>query len=151
MKQQINGVVIVMDLNKLNRWATEELFKILEDIPELKGIAYLVFSSPNGQCMLTANRLEIYNSFPEFFIQNEHYKKINELLTTKNKEKELKDLLGTLAVSPDVCIEFRFEKLKYKLIELLKKHPGVKQPEHMMRPACIRVILTPVNDVDLSD
>jgi hypothetical protein len=140
-----------MDLNKLNRWAKEELSKILEDIPELKGSAYLVFSSLKGQCMLTANRIDIYNSFPEFFIKNEHHRKINELLNTKNKHKELNDLLDTLLISPDVFIEFRFEKLNYNLIEVLKKHPRIKQPENMMRPSWIRVILTPVNEVELSD
>jgi len=140
-----------MNLEKLNQWAKDEFSKIIEDIPELKGNAYMVFSSPDGQCKLTANRLEIYNAFPEFFVKNEHHEKINQLINTKNESEVLKGLLETLTISQDVFIEFRFEKLKYKLIESLKKHPGVKQPLHMMGPAWIRVILIPVKDAFMSD
>ena len=133
-----------MNLDKICKWAGEELSKILEDIPELKGNAYLIFSSPSGQCKLTANKLEIYTSFPEFFIKNEHHKKINQLLSIKKENKELKNLLETLIISDDVLIEFRFEKLDYKLIKSLKKHPRVRQPVQMMRSAYIRVVLSPV-------
>jgi hypothetical protein len=138
-----------MNLNKLSKCAAEELSKILEDIPELKGNAYLVFSSPFGQCKLTVNKLEIYKSFPEFFNKDENHDKINQLLSSKNESKELKGLLETLTISEDVLIEFRFEKLDYKLIESLKKHPRVRQPVHMMRSAYIRVVLSPVNEYNL--
>lgn len=48
-----------MDLKKLTQWAKKELAFIMEDIPVLKKNTYLVYSSPYGQCNLTADRLEI--------------------------------------------------------------------------------------------
>lgn len=140
-----------MNLEKLHQWAKDKFSKISDDIPELKGNAYLVFSSTSGQCKLTSNRLEIYKSFPDFFIKDKHHTKINQLINSGNEVKELKDLIDTLAISNDILLEFRFEKPDYKLIESLKRHPNIRQPVHMMRPAWIRVILAPISELKHSD
>lgn len=139
-----------LNLNKIIQWAKNELSLILDDIPDLKGNVYLVYSSPSGQCNLTANRLEIYRSFPAFFIKDGNHSKINELIQ-KNEGEATKGLLENLVISPDVQIEFRFEAFNNRLLETLKKHPKVKQPEKMMRSAYIRVILSPVNEIDISE
>lgn len=141
-----------MDLKKLTQWAKEELALILEDIPELKKNAYLVYSSPYGQCNLTADRLEIYKSFPSFFTIDDNHKKIKQILQNKDeKNKELSGLLDSLLIADNTNIEFRFEKLNYELIDLLKRHPKVRQPERMMRRSWIRVRLISLNDQYLSD
>ena len=147
-----------MDLEKLSQWAKRQLSVIITDIPELKENAYLVFSSRYGQCDLTDDKSDIYRYFPAFFLQNEHHEKINQLLyskvidnnkDTENKKNELQKLLDTIEISGDVNIEFRFTKMNYKALELLKNHPLVRQPEHMMRPAWIRIILISLNDESL--
>lgn len=141
-----------MDLKKLTQWAKEELALILEDIPEMKGNAHLVYSSPYGQCNLIADRLEIYKSFPSFFIIDNNHKIIKRILQNKDeKNKELGGLLDSLSIADNVNVEFRFEKLNYELIDLLKRHPKVCQPERMMRRSWIRVILISLNDQYLSD
>jgi len=141
-----------MDLKKLNQWARNELALILENIPELKKNVYLVYSSSNGMCNITSDRLVIYKSFPSFFIRDNNHDKIKQIvLDNDEKNKELNRLLDSLFIADDVSIEFRFEKLNYELIDSLKKHPRVRQPPRMMSRRWIRVILISLNDPYLSD
>jgi len=115
----------------------------------LKGNAYLVFSSRSGQCRLTSDRLEIYKTFPGFFVKNEDQAKIDNLIKSREEGKELKSLLDKLKISPDVMIEFRFETMKYSLIETLKRHPRVKHPHDMMSRRWIRVIFSPIKEIKI--
>jgi len=150
----------------------EKAQRIFEEIKKkYKGIkAYLVFSSPLGQCEMTSNMQTILEEYPEMVQDSIHKKKASELIqnirnlkqatdrtfaakskSDLNKEmdrtiKELVQISENLGVKDDVFIEIRFSALDYNIIDELRKDSLISLKYTPQTRASIRIVLGKISD-----
>ena len=127
--------------------------------------AYLVFSTPYGQCEITDNPLQILKEFPAMISESEYKKKgIMLLETIQGLEVELKNVargntkveihkkiqdassllnaaLEKLEFKEDTFIEIRFNRPILDLIFKMQNDPLVSQVHTPQTRASIRIVL----------
>lgn len=143
------------------------LKKLKMKYPNLDG--YLVLSSPNGQCRLTDDMVEILNLFPQMIVDCRHKQKGLQLLQkidhieSENKRKtgyprsfdtyriQLSDVVKRLSVKEDTFVEIRFKKSDLDLIVELQKDELISQEHTPQTKASIRIVLGTVGELYLKD
>jgi hypothetical protein len=118
--------------------AKEEFATIDKDIPGLKKKAYLVISSPFGQCDLTDDTQTLFREFPKAFARDEAFQRAKALydqvkeLTDAQKPTEvlaekLARSLDNLKIAEDVKIEIRWKpgSLDYSFMARVMEHPSI--------------------------
>lgn len=120
-------------------FAKEEFDKMNKDIPGLKKKAYLVISSPFGQCDLTDDTLTLFREFPKAFVQDEAFQKAKTLYdqvkelqdAQKNPTEQLAEKLArslnNLTIAQGVKIEIRWKpgSLDYSFMARIMEHPSI--------------------------
>lgn len=143
---------------------SKSLFKKLKDkYTNLSG--YLVYSSPYGQCELTASIAEILNHFPEMIIDCKSkekglllLQKINDIEienkksagNPKSTEKfitQLDEIVEDLKVNKDIFVEIRFKDIDFDLIFALQKDDLVSLECTPQTHASIRIVLGTLDEL----
>jgi hypothetical protein len=141
-----------MTLKILVSTAKRVFQQIQTDLPELRSVTYLVFSSSKGQGPLTDDAFELFCEFKELWLPHLPFPEEEDVSHVK-KEDETKRArivaeIHKLTIDPEASVEFRFLQLDYRILAALKQHPLVRQPKDMLSTAWIRVILFRLGDLD---
>lgn len=162
--------MIKEDLTKTIDKANNTFKAIMDNYSGMK--AYLVLSSPHGQCELTDDPLQILKEFPAMISESEFKDKGIKLLETiQGLEVELKDVyrgnmkaeiqkkiekessllnanLKKIEFNEDTFIEIRFKRPILDLIFEMQKDPLVSQQHTPQTKASIRIVIGTCGEIN---
>lgn len=133
------------------------LKKLKAKYPDLD--AYLVFSSPYGQCRLTTDRIIILDSFPQMIVDGKQkgnvlhlLEKVSEIKSENKKDSDkqkssekfklkLTEAVSDLEFKDDIFVEMRFNHVNLDLIFEVKQDELISQEHTPQTKASIQVVL----------